>query len=202
MGEDKAINCNCSTVPHGVDDAVGVPKANKWFIAIVKNRSEKLSAEKLSKLGVENYLPVQEELSVWRNGKKVKIERVMIPSKIFIHCTEQERRELVNLPFIFRFMTNRAGTSANSSNKPLAVVPDFEISQLKFMLGASEGNFMFTERFVKGEKVEVRRGPFKGLIGEIIYDADGSTCRLYINIDCLGSASVEIDSRDVAPYNA
>lgn len=202
MGEDKAIICDRSTVSPGIDDAVGVSETNKWFIAIVKNRSEKLSAEKLTRLGVENYLPVQEELSIWRNGKKARVERVMIPAKIFIHCTEQKRRELVNLPFIFRFMTNRAGTLENSSNKPLAVVPDFEIRQLKFMLGISEGNFMFAERFAKGEKVEVRRGPFKGLIGEIIYDADGSTCRLYINIDCLGSASVEIDSRDVAPYNA
>lgn len=198
MGEDKVITHVCASVPSGVDDAVGVSCA-KWFIAIINNRSEKQSAEKLSKLGIESYVPLQEELRVWRNGKKVKVDRVMIPSKIFIHCTEQTRRELVNLPFIFRFMTNQAAARENSLHKPLAVVPDNEIEQLKFMLGVSDGKVMFSERFVKGEKVEVVRGPFKGLTGEILYDNDESAYRLYINIDYLGSASVEIDKSDIVP---
>jgi len=198
MSENKDIRWDCTTAPTGVDDAVGVPET-KWFIAIVNNRSEKTTAEKLTKLGVENYLPTQEELRVWKNGKRTKIEKVMIPSKIFIHCTERKRRELVNLPFIFRFMTNRSGTLNSAGNKPLATVPDDEIKQLKFMLRVSDANVTFTEQFVKGEKVEVLRGPLKGFVGEIIQDAEGTTSRLYINIDFLGSAFVEIDSNDVKP---
>lgn len=175
-----------------VDDAVGVPERH-WFVAVLKNRSEKATAQKLSGMGVECYLPMQEEVHVWKNGKKAKVERVLIPSKIFIHCTEKERRELVTLPFIFRFMTDIAGRAS----RRLAVVPAKEIERLKFMLGASDGRVTFTEQFVKGQKIEVIRGPFRGLQGVVLQDANAGVSRLYVNIDMLGSASVEINPNDI-----
>lgn len=198
MSENEDINHRAAPAALNVDDAVGVSSA-KWYIAIVNNRSEKASAQKLTQMGIENYVPVQEELRVWNNGKRVKAEKVMIPAKIFIHCTERERREIVNLPFIFRFMTNKAGTSTNSVSKPLAVVPACEIEQLKFMLGVPNANVSFTERFVKGDKVMVRRGPFKGLRGVVRRDSESGMSNLYINIDFLGCAYVEIASLDVMP---
>lgn len=180
----------------GVDDAVGVPES-KWFIAIVNNRAEKSAAEKLSGQGVEHYLPVQEEIHLWANGRKAKVEKVLIPSKIFIHCTEQRRREIVSLPYIFRFMTNMSGTRNRHGFRPLAVVPDDEIRRLKFMLGVPGVEVTFSEDFIKGEMVQVVRGPFKGLCGEVLQDADSDTHRLYINIDFLGCASVAINPADI-----
>lgn len=82
----QANNDSFSTVPDGVDDAVGVEKAN-WYVAIVNNRSEKVTAEKLSNEGYEAYVASQEEYRLWRNGKKKKIDRVVIPSMVFLHCT-------------------------------------------------------------------------------------------------------------------
>ncbi len=119
-----------TTASSDVDDAVGVPEA-KWFIAIINNHSEKSIAEKLTKMGVDNYLPTQSELRVWRTGKRVNIDKVLIPAKIFIRCTELKRRKLVYLPFINRFMTNIAGAHDASSNRPLAVVPEDQIEKLK-----------------------------------------------------------------------
>lgn len=199
MGEIERKNIGVAPAISNVGDAVGVSKAC-WFVAIVNNRSEKAAAEKLTQMGIENYLPVQEELRIWSNGKRVKVEKVMIPSKLFIHCTERERREIVRLPFIFRFMTNKAGTSINAVNKPMAVVSEHEMEQLKFMLGVPDAGVSFTERFVKGDKVKVRRGPFKGLIGVVHKDAESQTNHLYINIDFLGCAYVAINPMDVAPY--
>lgn len=195
MNDSKGKKSNFAAISQDVDDAVGVPKSY-WFIAILNSRSEKSTAEKLTRMGVENYLPIMEEVHVWKTGKKAKVTRVMIPAKIFIRCTEQERRELVNLPFIFRFMSDPAG------NRPLAIVPDHEITQLKFMLGVSDAKVTFAQRFFKGERVKVMRGPFRGLVGEILHDADRNTGRLYINIDFLGSASVEIRFADVKPADA
>ena len=56
--------------------AVGVEKAN-WYVAIVNNRSEKVSAEKLSKEGYEAYVASQEEYRLWRNGKKKKMKELL-----------------------------------------------------------------------------------------------------------------------------
>lgn len=53
---------------------------------------------------------------------------------------------------------------------------------------------------MKGDRVKVRRGPFRGLVGVVLEDAETKTSHLYIDINCLGSAYVEIDPKDVTPY--
>ena len=64
--------------------AVGVPKeGRKWYIAIVGFNTEKSSNKKLTSLGFETYLPVQEYISVWKDGRRKKRERIVIPTVIF-----------------------------------------------------------------------------------------------------------------------
>ena len=155
-------NNRFSTVPDGVDDAVGVEKAN-WYVAIVNNRSEKVTAEKLSNEGYEAYVASQEEYRLWRNGKKKKIDRVVIPSMVFLHCTENERRSVVTLPYIYRFLTNKAG-NPNKFGRPVAIIPDKQMYQLKFMLGNSNSPVEFVDRmYAKGDKVRVIRGGLAAL---------------------------------------
>lgn len=180
---------------HSVGSAVGVPQRH-WFIARMrKNNTEKASAQQLSKLGYECYVATQQETRVWKNGKKASVERVVIPSVLFVKSTEEERRHLVNMPFISRFMTNNAA-AVTGAHRPIATVSDTEIEKLRFMLGASDTPVSFVERFVKGQTVRVIRGPLRNLVGEILCDADG-TSRLYVNIDILGCASLFVDANDV-----
>jgi len=87
-----------TTVPHGVDDAVGV-KSRKWYVAIVNNNTEKAVQERLEKMNYETYVAKQLLMRVWKNGKKAKVDKVVIPSVVFIKCTEKERKEIVALPF-------------------------------------------------------------------------------------------------------
>lgn len=191
MNKEKAAK---SVVPATdvVDDAVGVAKTY-WFVAIVNHNSEKTSSEKLTKLGIENYLPTQSELRVWKNGRKSKVDRVVIPSTLFIHCSETTRRELVGLPFIFRFMTNKAGTISNTS-KPLAIISDAEIERLKFMLNQSDIPVQITERtFKSGDKVRVIRGHLKGLEGEVL-DMKAAKSELIVALDFFGCAKLSIDT--------
>jgi len=176
-----------------VDDAVGVEK-NYWFVAIVNHNSEKQSSEKLNALNIENYLPTQTEFRVWKNGRKNKVDRIVIPSVIFVYCTEQKRREIVGLPFIFRFMTDKAGTSSKSSGKPLATIPDEQIRRLKFMLGQSDIPVEITERpFKAGDKVRVVRGDLAGLEGEVL-DLRNSRNELIVTLDFFGCARLTIDT--------
>ena len=176
-----------------VDDAVGMCKSH-WFVAIVNHNSEKQASEKLTKIGVVNYLPTQSEIRVWRNGRKSKVDRIVIPSTIFVHCTEEKRKEIIGLPYIFRFMTNKAGTSKNSSNKPLAVIPDSEIERLKFMLGQSDVPVEITEvPFKKGNNVRVIRGSLVGLVGKVI-DTNNAKSELIVDLEFFGCARLLIDT--------
>ncbi len=193
MSADGHISNTVQSVTDVVDDAVGVKKSY-WFVAIVNHNSEKQSSEKLNNMGIENYLPTQTELRVWKNGRKNKVDRIVIPSIIFVYCTEQKRKEIVGLPFIFRFMTDRAGTSSDSPGKPLAIIPDEQIRRLKFMLGQSDIPVEITEKpFKAGDKVRVIRGDLAGLEGEVL-DFRNSKSELIVTLDFLGCARLLIDT--------
>lgn len=198
------MNCNSqrtpsdtflTAVPVGVDGAVGVPDA-KWFVAIVNSRHEKAVREKLAEIGLEAYVATQEELRVWKNGRRKLVERVVIPSMVFVHCTEPQRRQIVNLPYVNRFLVNRTSDSGGL-NKPVAVISDAEIQKLKFMLGQSDSPIEFaTTEFRVHDNVRVIRGALRGLEGEIRENTDGSHT-LVVSLSLLGGAIVHIDPRDV-----
>ena len=184
-----------AAVPPGVDDAVGVSEA-KWFVAIVNSRHEKSVADKLKEINVESFVATQKEMRIWNNGRRRMIDRVVIPSVVFIRCSEKERRNIVTLPFIFRFMVNRSAGSGEL-NKPVAVISDEEIGKLKFMLGQSDYPVEFVPTIFKvNDNVRVIRGKLRGLEGEIRRNSDGSHA-LAISLSLLGGATVHIDPQDV-----
>ena len=194
MSNDMALN-HFAAEPSGADDAVGVPGA-RWFVAIVNPRHEKSVAEKLQPLGVESYVATQTELHLWKNGRRKMIDRVVIPSMVFVRCSERQRREIVKLPCILRFMVNRCADSG-SLNKPVASIPDRQIRQLKFMLGHADTPVEFIPAvFLKNDKVRVVRGNFRGLEGEVITNSDG-THSLTISLSLLGIAKVTINPADI-----
>ncbi len=186
---------DAAAASEGAGDAVGAPKI-RWFVAVVRNNTEKSVASRLEAAGISCYLPTQEEVRVWRNGRRRKIERVVIPSVIFVRCTERVRREVVRLPYIHRFMTDRSGSVPGHAGHPLAVIPDIQIQTLRFMLGNAEGEVTVTATYSKGDRVRVTRGSLRGLEGEIIESSDRS--ELIVRIDIFGCARVTINPRDVS----
>lgn len=182
-----------ATGPFGVGDAVGVEN-RKWFVAIVNNNTEKATQERLERLNYEAYVAKQSVLRVWKNGRRSRVDKVVIPSMVFIRCTEKERRTIVAYPFINRFLTNKAARSVNGMIKPLAVIPQEQIDTLRFMLGQSDIPVTFEEApFRQYDKVVVVRGELKGIEGEVIQASDGKS-EVIVRIDVLGSAKMVIDT--------
>ncbi len=184
-----------ATVPQGVDGAVGV-SGRKWFVAMVNSRHEKSASAKLQQINVENYVATQTETRVWSNGRRKTVERVVIPSVVFVRCTEQERRDIVRLPYINRFMVNRT-VDTGGLNSPAATIPDVEIVKLKFMLGQSDYPVEFTPAVYRlGDPVRVLRGSLRGLEGHISATPDG-THTLTVRLPHLGGATLRISSSDL-----
>lgn len=195
MAEKGKIEHVVTAEPSGVDGAVGVPEA-KWFVAIVNSRHEKSVAEKLQTTGIETYVAAQKEMRVWANGRRKIVDRVVIPSMVFVKCTEQRRRKIVNLPYVNRFLVNRSSESGGL-NMPVAVIGDAEIKKLKFMLGQSDSPIEFAPtEFRVNENVRVIRGSLRGLEGEIRENSDG-THTLVVCVSFLGGAIVHIQPQDV-----
>ena len=56
----------------------GVAYSKRWYVALVRMHHEKKVAERLNKMGIENFVPVQQELHQWSDRRKM-VESVLLP---------------------------------------------------------------------------------------------------------------------------
>ena len=82
-------------------DVIGrsVAHSKRWLVAIVRIHHEKKTSERLTKMGVENFLPIQQEVHNWSDRRKV-VDRVILPMMIFVHVDPQEQKEVLTLSAI------------------------------------------------------------------------------------------------------
>lgn len=181
--------------------AVGLPL---WYVAVVNNNTEKSVAARLEKLGYESFVAKQEVLRVWRNGRKAKVEKVVIPTFVFVRCTEADRHRIVALPYVRRFLSDRA-RAVNGMVAPPAVISQREMDTLKFMLGQSDYPVDFSQNsYRRGDKVRVIRGALLGLQGEVLQPAATEAspdAELVVRLDILVAARVYVPITDIAPVS-
>ena len=89
-------------------DVIGssVARSKRWLVAIVRICHEKKTSERLTKMGIENFLPIQQEVHQWSDRRKV-VDRVLLPMMIFVHVDLQEQKEVLTLSSISRYMVLR-----------------------------------------------------------------------------------------------
>lgn len=134
-------------------------------------------------MNIENFLPIQEETRQWKYRKK-RIERVVIPMIIFVHVDMAERRQVLTLSAVSRYMV------LHGEHTP-AVIPDYQMERFKFMLDYSEEAVeMCAAPLEPGEKVKVIKGPLTGLEGEF-REMNGKT-KVMVRLNLLGCAEVDM----------
>lgn len=182
MSLEKDSEINEKRLPVSVTGN-GVARSRRWLVACVRLYHEKKTQERLNQLGIENFLPIQEEVHQWSDRLK-KVERILIPMMIFVHVDPSERSRVLTLSSVSRYMVLRG------ESRP-AVIPDEQMKRFKFMLDYSEEAIQFTDnQFSPGEKIRVIKGPLTGLEGELV-TVNGKT-KLAVRIASLGYASVEM----------
>ena len=160
----------------------------RWIAALVQMCMEKKVGERLTKLGIENYVPTQTEIRQWSDRKK-KVERVVIPMVVFVRTDEKTERSLRMHSFIRKILTYPGQTAA-------AVIPDDQIDRLKFMLRQSDSPVEMMEQHLQvGDKVHIVRGALQGLEGELYKNVDKSM--VAIHIEALGYACVSVSVEDI-----
>ena len=154
-----------------------------WMVAYVQNNREKKTYERLTSLGIESFLPLQEEVHQWSDRRK-KVQRVIIPMCIFVRVTYPERLHVLRLPSVNRFMVLRGESTP-------ATIPESQMERFKFMLDYSEQVVeMCYEHLQPGERVRVIKGALMGLEGELITTNEKS--KVAVRIDILGTALVDV----------
>lgn len=162
----------------------------RWLAAYVKMHHEKKVRDRLTEMGIDNFLPVQEEVRLWSDRKK-KMERVLIPMMIFVHVNASEQRTVVTLPSVLRYMVLRG-------EKAPTAIPAAQMEQFRFMVDTSGSAVQFDTRPLSpGEKVRVIKGALSGLEGELV-TVDGKSV-IALRIEQLGCATVEMHRSMVEP---
>ena len=190
--EESYISNDVSSV---VGDAVGV-SSRHWYVALVGHNTEKACREHLCHAGFDCFVASQSQLHQWKNGRKSNIEQVVIPGVVFVHVTEQERLQIVNIPYIKRFLTDPS-RRPTGTHHPLAIVREQEMERLRFMLYQTDHPVFFDKRQLhKGNRIRVLRGQLKGLEG-LVSRIPGKGSFVVANLGILGCAFVQIPLEDI-----
>ena len=88
----------------------GVAHSKRWYVALVRMHHEKKVAERLDKMGIENFVPVQQEVHQWSDRRKV-VESVLLPMMVFVHADPKERKEVLSFSTVSRYMVMRGESS-------------------------------------------------------------------------------------------
>ncbi len=132
----------------------------RWKVVYVMSRQEKRVAQRLSEVGIENYLPIVKRLSNWSDRKKW-VELPMFNGYLFVRPTTLQVHEILNNSGVVSFL---------SFEGKHAIVKDREIEIIKAI--EKEGYFAETildpSDFTEGEKVLVNEGPLKGHYVDLI----------------------------------
>lgn len=144
--------------PNGIEPA----KSNQWYVIFTKHNCEKKLQKTLEANGYTAYVPTYTTVRQWSDRKK-KVVIPLINSVVFIQIPAILLNEIYNFP-------NVKGILKELGNP--AIVRDYEIENLKIIAKEWNGDAISTNTenkcFQKGDKVEILRGPFAGIFGELI----------------------------------
>ena len=169
----------------------GVAHSKRWYVALVRMHHEKKVAERLDKMGIENFVPVQQEVHQWSDRRKV-VESVLLPMMVFVHADPKERKEVLSFSTVSRYMVMRGESSPT-------IIPDEQMARFRFMLDYSEEAIcMNSAPLARGEKVRVIKGPLTGLVGELV-TVDGRS-KIAVRLNMLGCACADLPVGYVEPF--
>ncbi|MBB4045506.1 UpxY family transcription antiterminator [Bacteroides reticulotermitis] len=168
----------------------GVACSKHWYVAYVRIHHEKKVSEHLERMGIKSFVPIQQELRQWSDRRKL-IDKVVLPMMVFVYADPKERREVLTISTVSRFMVMRGESTP-------AVIPDEQMDRFRFMLNHSEESVSMVDvPLIHGEEVRVIKGPLKGLVGEFV--TEGGKSKIVIRLNMLGCACVDIPLGYVEP---
>ena len=132
-------------------------KKINWYVAHTRVNQELWIKKKLDELGIENFLPQEEQVRETPLGRKT-IRVLLIHGMIFIHTDKATSFSLINdhgLNIVY--LKDREGRCS-------LIIPDF-----MFLLDFSpSGVEVLNKNLKRGDRVRVIKGPLQGLEGELV----------------------------------
>ena len=133
-----------------------------WYVAYTRVNQELLIKKKLDGLGIENFLPLEEQVRDTPLGHKT-IRVPLIHGMIFIRTDKMTSFSLLN-----EYSLNMVYLKDIEGRGSL-IVPDKQMEDFMFLLDFSpEGIEILNKDLKRGDRVRVIKGPLVGLEGELV----------------------------------
>ena len=161
----------------------GVAHSKRWYVALVRMHHDKKVAERLSKMGIDSFVPVQQQIHQLSYRRKM-VDTVLLPMMVFVHVNPKERMEVLSFSTVSRYMVMHGESTT-------AVIPDEQMARFRFMLDYSDETVCMNDTpLARGEKVRVIKGPLSGLVGELV--TVGGKSKIAVRLNMLGCACVDM----------
>lgn len=159
-----------------------------WYAVYVRSRHEFKVLERLTKIGLEAFLPIVERLNRWKDRKKL-VTFPMFPGYLFVHIpmNYQDMLTVLKTNGVVRFICLNHGEP-----EP---IPDYQIDSLKVLVANKEA-FDPYPYLKEGQRVRIKKGPLAGVQGLLAEKAGKHI--LILSVDILQQGvSLKIDAADV-----
>lgn len=152
-----------------------------WFALRVRPKHEKTVAENLSRLGVDQYVPLHKVRRRWSDRVKV-LDAPLFPGYIFCRFSYADRLRVLNSPGV---------DGVVGFGKTDVPVDDSEIEALRRLV--ESGKPLAHLPFLRiGQNVLIEHGPLAGIRGVVLRDE--SAWRVVVSVEALDrSIAVEVD---------
>jgi transcription antitermination factor NusG len=172
--------------PYGLEAGTAPASAfvARWYVACTIARHEKQVAAQLSGRGIDNFLPLYEEVHRWKDRRKV-ISLPLFPGYVFVRIPLLERLRVQVIPSVLRLV---------GFGGPPVALEDAEVERLRQGLAVLRAE---PHPFLKaGQRVRVKNGPLSGAEG--VLERHRDKFRVVLSMDLIQqSVAVEMDICDV-----
>lgn len=154
---------------------------SNWFALRVRPKHEKTVATNLSRLGFDEYVPLQKVRRLWSDRVKV-LEAPLFPGYIFCRFAYADRMRVLSSPGV---------ESIVGFGKTEVPVEDSEIDAVRTLVAT--GKPLAHLPFLRiGQRVLIERGPLAGIRGVVLREE--RAWRVVVSVEALDrSVAVEVD---------
>ena len=132
-----------------------------WYVAHTRVNQELWIKKKLDELGIENFLPQEEQVRETPLGRKT-IRVLLIHGMIFIHTDKATSFSLINdhgLNIVYL---------KDIEGRHSLIVPDKQMHFMFLLDFSPSGVEVLNKNLKRGDRVRVIKGPLQGLEGELV----------------------------------
>lgn len=153
-------------------------KEKVWLAVYTRPQHEKRIHHKLVDNGIEVFLPLLKSIRVWSDRVRWT-ELPLFRCYLFVKVQPKEHYAVLNTPGVVRFI--KVGDK-------IVEIPEKQITAVKKFINHPDIIQVTEEKLEQGDTVEITRGPFMGIRGELV--SFKGKRRVAIRLESIGKSLV------------